>query len=104
MNLSYICGAAPGQMVPSTSVNMAATSLILLSSTDLVPSPLLCAGGGVALYMASTCLMSALTESASQLSYANRNRADHTIDATMFFWSLPPLVQAFSLMDSIAPE
>jgi hypothetical protein len=106
LNLGYIAGARPSQMVPCTTLNTLSTGAMLLSSTDFLPGvgPLFCTGTSMVLFFGGTLVMSALVEGAAQLSFANRNRVEHTIDAMMFFWSLAPLVQAFTILDSLGHD
>jgi len=106
LNLGYVAGASPKQMVPCTTLNMVSNTMMVLSATDLLDGtgPLMCVGASIALNFASTLVMAALVEGAAQLSFANKNRVEHSIDSTMFFWSLAPLVQALTLMDSLGVD
>lgn len=105
LNLGYISGARPSQMVPAILLNTMGNTAMLVSCMDYASyEPLLATCIAMGCFFGSTCTMNGLVEGAAQLSFANRNRVEHTIDATVFFWSLLPMFQTFTITGSIGPE
>jgi bacteriorhodopsin len=105
INMGYVAGATSNQMVPCIALNAVGNFFMVYSCMALPWGHAFISSGVSAIFFfGSTLSMSGLVEGASQLSYANRNRIEHSIDATMFFWTLAPLIQAFAIFNLVGPE
>lgn len=106
INLGQLAGASPAQMIPCITLNVLGSCCMVASATSLLPwhplGALLCTGGSIVCLGSSALLMSNLPAGAHQICYANRYCVERASDAILYFWSLPALVQAFTLLDQLS--
>lgn len=107
LNVGYLAGAGPSQMVPAITLNLFSSGCMIASSTDLhfmLPGSEPFIVAAILCFFASTFVMSSLSEGGAQIHNENKNRVSRTIDSTMLFWSIGPFVQAWVLLGYITPE
>jgi len=100
------------QMVPSIVLTAMSSCFMMLSSTSLTwpilsghpVGAFLCTGAALGCWLVGFNLLGNLPDNARQITFANKISSENTIDAMMVFWSVAPVIQAFTIVDVVSVE